>query len=329
MTQDPTFQEITALAQGLLSSHYCENDVEAVIQRMDPEIVWVGAAEHEYASGRDKVAEIFRQFAGKVPRCNLTGLESQVMQVGPDVWLFSGRVWISTDSSTQISLRAHQRITFLFRRRGEEMLCCHIHVSNPYEDMKAEDLGFPLQMAQQSSLYLQEQIELQKQKIAQQTALLERLSFEDSLTGVYNRNRYNQLLDTDWDRQADQLGIACLDLNGLKQTNDLKGHSAGDALLCRLARQLQQVFPEKVYRLGGDEFVVIDPDRDRRAFQEAVQSVQTALAMEGVSCSVGTSWRSAPCSLKAQMDEADSRMYWDKRRYYDAMTANPYNPYHD
>lgn len=243
----------------------------------------------------------------------------------------AGRVWIATDASTGISLRVHQRVTLLFRWDGAQLRCFHIHISNPYEEMQEGDVGFPLQMARQSCLYLEEQIALQKEKIARQTAQLERLSYHDGLTGAFNRNKYNQLLEQHWDQSLSSLGVGCFDLNGLKQTNDALGHSAGDVLIQQMAARLEAQFPGQVYRIGGDEFLVLDSLRGRQAFQAAVREVQGQLEGSGVSCSVGTSWRSAPCSLPAQADEADSRMYWAKRRYYDNLAGSAYrhHPHED
>lgn len=324
----PTPQDVIDTARFILRKHYCENDVEPIIDLMDEDIVWMGAAEDAFSQGREKVAQLFRQFTGPVPPCTLSGEELQAWAVAPGVYLVAGRVWIATDAATGISLRAHQRLTLLFRWDGQKLHCFHIHISNPYEEMKEGDVGFPLQMARQSCLYLQEQIEAQKQQIAQQTALLERLSFEDSLTGTFNRNKYNQLLERGWDHHLAQLGVACFDLNGLKRTNDLMGHSAGDALIQQMALLLTQRFPGQVYRVGGDEFIVVDDTMDRPAFQKAVQEIQARLGQSGISCSVGTSWRSAPCSLSAQAEEADNRMYWDKRRYYDEQAGSAYRPHH-
>lgn len=304
------------LTRFLVHKYYCENDVEAVIAQMDEDIVWLGAAETESAAGLETVSAIFRRFAGQVPKCNISDEEYQVLQIAPEAYLCSGRMWIATDSSTQISLRVHQRITAVFRGPAERMRCCHIHISNPYEDMVEEDVGFPERIARQSYQYLQEQIAAQKGKIVDQTALLRRMSYEDTLTGLYNRNKFNQLMKDPAHWPGAQRGVACIDLNGLKEVNDRQGHSAGDDLLCRAADHLRRVFGKRAYRTGGDEFVVVDETLGEEAFRLAVADVQTSMEQDGICCSVGCSWRAVPCSLKEQFDEADRLMYEEKRRFY-------------
>lgn len=311
-------QKAMELTSYMLHKYYCENDVEAVIALMDDDIVWLGTGEEEHSAGLERVAAIFRRFAGQVPRCNLSGEEYQGLQIATDAYMCSGRVWIATDASTQISLRVHQRITTVFRNHSGRLRCCHLHISNPYEDMVEGDVGFPERIARQSYQYLQEQVEAQKEKIAAQTALLQRMSYEDTLTGLFNRNKFNELMADPLAWPGEHRGVACFDLNGLKEINDWQGHSAGDGLLRRAAEHIRKAFGEKVYRTGGDEFVVVDETLDEEAFRLAVAAVRTGMEQDEIRCSVGFSWRSVPCSLREQFDEADFLMYQEKRRFYGA-----------
>ena len=308
-------EEARALTLYILRKHYCENDPEAILPLLDEELLWLGAGEEEWAEGGARVGEIFRRFAGRVPRCNLSGEELKVLTLAPETWLCSGRLWISTDASTGISLRVHQRVSFVFRRRSGRLLCCHIHISNPYQEMAKEDVGFPSGMASQSRQYLREQLEAQQEQFCARAAALERMSYRDALTGAYNRNKFNQAVQ-DQPETFSRRGIACFDLNGLKETNDHLGHSAGDDLICRAARQLRQVFGDKVYRTGGDEFVVLDTESGEEEFWAAARLARRRMEDARVSCSVGVSWRSGRGSVREQYDEADRQMYEEKRRFY-------------
>ena len=214
-------ENVISLTSFMAHKHYCENDAEAIILLMDRDVIWLGTAENEYAAGLETVAGIFRQFAGQVPKCDISGEEYSVLPLGPDACMCAGRMWIATAPSTGISLRVHQRITTVFRKTEQGLRCCHIHISNPYEEMADDDIGFPVKLARQSYQYLQEQIEAQKRQIAAQTATLQRMSFEDALTGVYNRNKFNQVVDSR--DPISRLGVACFDLNGLKEANDRLG----------------------------------------------------------------------------------------------------------
>ena len=141
--EDRKIQAVKEATSFLFHKHYCENDVEAIIKLFDDKMSWFGAGENEYATGTDNISGIFRQFAGMVPKCNIWNEEYHVIDISPDVFICSGRAWIATDPSTGIYLRAHQRITAVFRWADDAPRCCHIHISDPYSEMTQEDVGFP------------------------------------------------------------------------------------------------------------------------------------------------------------------------------------------
>ncbi len=113
-----------------------------------------------------------------------------------------------------------------------------------------------------------------------------------------------------------QLGVATIDLNGLKQVNDRKGHRTGDDLICRTANHIVCSFAEKCYRIGGDEFVVIDTELEEDAFRKAITAVKKNMNQDGISVSAGISWRGSDCNFEEQFDEADKQMYQAKAAFY-------------
>jgi diguanylate cyclase (GGDEF)-like protein len=91
---------------------------------------------------------------------------------------------------------------------------------------------------------------------------VEYLASHDGLTGLPNREKFNQLLHaamvTAQQRQL-QFALLFIDLDRFKIINDSLGHDAGDALLMATAERLRESLRpcDIVARLGGDEFVVI------------------------------------------------------------------------
>ena len=149
-TKEQTAMELTSY---LMHKHYCENDVEAIIELMDRQIHWFGAGEEEYAQGKDTVAAIFRQFTGKVPKCTISEEEYQVLEMEPGNCLCTGRMWIQTDPTTGVYLRVHQRVTMGFRWVEGKPRCYHIHISNPYVEMVSGDVGFPTAVARPTNTW--------------------------------------------------------------------------------------------------------------------------------------------------------------------------------
>ena len=87
-------------------------------------------------------------------------------------------------------------------------------------------------------------------------------------------------------------------------------------LIHRVAAHIRRVFEGKAYRTGGDEFVVIDASSGEEDFRKGVNAVREAMRKDGLQISAGASWRGSGCDIKEQFDEADHRMYEDKKRFY-------------
>lgn len=143
---------------------------------------------------------------------------------------------------------------------------------------------------------------------------LYRLSYQDTLTGLDNRNRYMELLEAGKGLTLEQAGGIYMDLNGLKHCNDRLGHAAGDALICRAADALNEVFPGEACRIGGDEFVVICCPVTQERFEQQVADLRAALARRDVDAAVGSVWMPMVEDLDAFLREADDRMYREKEK---------------
>jgi diguanylate cyclase (GGDEF)-like protein/PAS domain S-box-containing protein len=106
----------------------------------------------------------------------------------------------------------------------------------------------------------------QERRAAQQLMIL---AERDSLTGLYNRYRFQEELARVVD-EANRSDHACallfFDLDEFKAINDHFGHGAGDALLTRVANEVSRVVRrhESLFRLGGDEFAIILPMSDQQ-----------------------------------------------------------------
>ena len=76
--------------------------------------------------------------------------------------------------------------------------------------------------------------------------------FRDKATGLYNRNKCNELIHTGVISDK-HLCFMMFDLNGLKKTNDNFGHDAGDQMIESFAAVLAPVYPgrELIGRSGG------------------------------------------------------------------------------
>ena len=103
-------------------------------------------------------------------------------------------------------------------------------------------------------------------KLREHKRLQHILTYRDSLTGLRNTTSYKEwVIDFNNKLQAGDLsfGIAMLDLNYLKETNDTHGHDIGNKLIVTASQIISDTFKRSpVFRIGGDEFVVILQNRD-------------------------------------------------------------------
>lgn len=140
----------------------------------------------------------------------------------------------------------------------------------------------------------------------------------DSLTGLLNRSSFGGMLSS-LDEEACILQI---DVDGFKLVNDTYGHGRGDAVLHAVARILYDVYSEYAtcFRTGGDEFCVIvteDLDRvDALNFEfrrRLAVTVEDGMSLPGVSIGC-VRYVPGEMSREDAVNEADARMYEDKRR---------------
>lgn len=141
----------------------------------------------------------------------------------------------------------------------------------------------------------------------------------DALTGLLNRRGWDERIAQAQDRAnafGDSVGLAMLDLDGLKKINDIEGHAAGDDLLRRAAAVLGNSVrrDDAVARVGGDEFAILLEGVTLDQMYERVDDLVLALADVGIAASAGGTIASVGAlDLTAALAEADEQMYRVKR----------------
>ena len=145
---------------------------------------------------------------------------------------------------------------------------------------------------------------------------LKNLSYVDSLTYAQNRNHFNEYIEQNRNKELHSLGVIYLDLNGLKEINDKMGHIAGDTLIITASYALQEIFLDNSYRVGGDEFVVIEQAVSELLFFDQYAKLLKRMKELEISIATGCVWKETCSNLSETLQEADQKMYEDKKRYY-------------
>lgn len=162
-------------------------------------------------------------------------------------------------------------------------------------------------------------LDVTDRKYAEQKLWL--LSTHDALTGLFNRAYFESEMERHQPDQNFPVSIIMADVDGLKITNDTRGHAAGDELLCQAAEILKTAFRKQdvVARIGGDEFAILLPGMNAQSAQEGLDRLRKTLADRVESgqpyplgLSLGGATGEAGTPTSEVLKQADELMYLDK-----------------
>jgi len=262
-------------------------------------------------------------------------VHNQVLYVNPAF----RRIWQVPDTDDLIGLPTCEALRHSanvlahpdhFSRHVLQVLSTH-EISDSFEIATADgrmvtQLSYPVRDPQNRAvgrLWVYEDITHERQTAEQLIYLAER----DSLTGLYNRHRFQQELGkvlSELERGGSHGALLFFDLDEFKYVNDTFGHRAGDAMLIRVASEVNGLVRrnEIFSRIGGDEFAVLMPgaseeDAERLA-ERIIRGVsQIPLRFESQNLRLTTSLGVALYPQHAQDAEelvarADAAMYQAK-----------------
>ena len=156
----------------------------------------------------------------------------------------------------------------------------------------------------------------------------ESLALRDPLTMLPNRILLEDRIEQALRRAArtgEPFAVVVLDLDGFKEINDIRGHSAGDEVLRHLGGRLEEALRESdtVARVGGDEFVVLslgtkDEEEAAALVGRLRTALRTPLTVAGVTVEIDASigWAIHPddgATPEELLSRADGQMYATKR----------------
>lgn len=140
----------------------------------------------------------------------------------------------------------------------------------------------------------------------------------DCNTGVYNKNKYEEMAD-EYYPDVKRIGAIFWDLNNLKKTNDKYGHTVGDKIIYAFSQCLVSEGDERyrVYRLGGDEFVVIVDNPQSGEIQTAIdhiiERINSCEIEGGIKITSAVGWSMGEGKTTRRVVEvADANMYANK-----------------
>lgn len=143
------------------------------------------------------------------------------------------------------------------------------------------------------------------------------LSTHDSLTGLINRQCFEDTLTKINIKKNLPLSVIVADINGLKLTNDIFGHGAGDELIKTTTKVLKEALKDNhiISRVGGDEFIILLPNTPYEEAKSYIDNIRLKLSLEKIeaircSISMGLSTKvKVNENIKLIIENAENEMY--------------------
>lgn len=145
---------------------------------------------------------------------------------------------------------------------------------------------------------------------------------KDALTGVKNKHAYVDV-ETQLNRRIEEgdhmeFAVVVCDVNRLKETNDTKGHQAGDQLIRDACHRICVVFQHSpVFRVGGDEFAVLVQGQDYQALDALVEEIarlnRRSRILGDVVVACGMARYEGERNVAGVFERADRKMYENKK----------------
>lgn len=164
-------------------------------------------------------------------------------------------------------------------------------------------------------------------QLAQQAHALREQSIRDSLTGLFNRHYFNEVLPQLFEgsrRYSHPLMIACADIDNFKRINDTLFHATGDRVLAEVGHLLSTHVraADTIARIGGEEFAILLPETSPAAAIQTCERLRqivsqhdwSAIAPDlAVTISIGVADSTHCGSVEDLLHCADTRLYTAKR----------------
>ncbi len=157
-------------------------------------------------------------------------------------------------------------------------------------------------------------------KMQEKKIQAEHKAFYDGLTGVCNRNKFEEVFQAEFARAqrfGHPLSIAILDIDHFKNFNDTYGHLIGDEVLIALAKLIESHTRKEdcFARWGGEEFVLLAVEADLERAQKICEHLRTQVhtidheIAGGITCSFGVTQLQADDTLETIFKRCDDALY--------------------
>ncbi len=156
--------------------------------------------------------------------------------------------------------------------------------------------------------------DIKKRKLFEE---LEKLSYFDPLTNIYNRNKYAVRLAELSTLDLKSVGVIHADVNSLKKINEMYGEEYGDSMIKKIAETLKLFVPKELFRVAGDEFIALCIDISQEEFEQMLAKIKKDYAANSdFPFAIGGVWQEKNIDIALAVAQSNELMLMDKQKYY-------------
>ena len=149
-----------------------------------------------------------------------------------------------------------------------------------------------------------------------------RKALTDAVTGLYNRNYWEQIIsEVTLHPRTQNFSLILIDVDNLKEINDTYGHTAGDKVIEIVGQAIKKCIRKEDagLRYGGDEFIILLFNQDKKAAYRVVERIRREIsklaAGQGmnIQISAGAAYYDCLRNMGDIIKMADRDLYKEKR----------------
>lgn len=150
----------------------CQQDIPFILAHLDPQLIGIGAAEHNYYDTPQAAKDFILSLEGQIPACELLNEEWTIIPLAQDLYLAQGRHYLTSDENQQLLVQTHQRATIVIRDLGNDFSYVYINISHPYQELQDTE-NFPFQVGSQTYKYMEAELNKAKEQLQQKQQQME------------------------------------------------------------------------------------------------------------------------------------------------------------
>ena len=150
----------------------CQQDIPFILAHLDPQLIGIGAAEHNYYDTPQAAKDFILSLEGQIPACELLNEEWTILPLAQGLYLAQGRHYLTSDEDQQLLVQTHQRATIVIRDLGSDFSYVYINLSHPYQELQGTE-NFPFQVGSQTYKYMEAELNKAKELLQQKQQQME------------------------------------------------------------------------------------------------------------------------------------------------------------